>query len=172
VWQTTPCGHSARYKPASLAYGSVYQNTDDAIFTDELGRRVTPMAATCAFKRIARKAGVSTTRLHDCRHTAATALLLAGVDVRTAAGLLGHASPTVTLSTYAHLMPEAQRDAVERLGERLERLAKAGFDAARQPNGNRLSASIPKNLQIQAVSGSANGNRTRLSALKGRCPNR
>jgi hypothetical protein len=37
--------------------------------------------------------------------------------------VLGHSSPTITLSTYAHLMPEAQRDAVERVGERLERLA-------------------------------------------------
>lgn len=144
----------------------------NAIFTDELGRRVTPMAATCAFDRIARKARISTTRLHDLRHTAATTLLVAGVDVRTAAGVLGHASPSITLSTYAHLMPEAQREAVDRLGERLERLAGGSFDSARQPNGNRIAGSIKKSLQIQAVDGSANGNRTRLSALKGRCPNR
>jgi integrase len=107
-----------------LASGRLYVNDDGAIFADELGRRMTPMAATCAFDRIARKAGISTTRLHDLRHTAATTLLLAGVDVRTAAGVLGHASPTITLSTYAHLMPEAQRDAVDRLGERLEMLHK------------------------------------------------
>ena len=93
-----------------------------AIFADEIGRRVTPGMATAAFARIAKHAGISTTRLHDLRHTAATTLLVAGVDVRTAAGVLGHASPTITLSTYAHLMPEAQRDAVDRLGERLERL--------------------------------------------------
>lgn len=104
-----------------LAAGISYRN-DDAIFADESGQRVTPMAATCAFDRIARKAGISTTRLHDLRHTAATTLLLAGIDVRTTAGVLGHSSPAITLSTYAHLMPEAQRDAVDRLGERLERL--------------------------------------------------
>lgn len=109
-----------------LASGGSYVNSDGAIFADELGRRVTPMAASCAFERIARKAAISTTRLHDLRHTAATTLLLAGVDIRTAAGVLGHASPTVTLSTYAHLMPEAQRKAVDLLGERLERLAKVG----------------------------------------------
>jgi integrase len=105
-----------------LSAGLTYANADGAIFTDEMGRRITPMAASCAFERIARKAKISTTRLHDLRHTAATTLLLAGVDVRTAAGVLGHASPTITLSTYAHLMPEAQREAVDRLGERLERL--------------------------------------------------
>ena len=88
------------------------------------------------FDRIARKAGISTTRLHDLRHAAATSLLLAG-DVRTSAGVLGYASPTITLSTYAHLMPEAQREAVDRPGERLERLAAAGFDAAWQPRHDK-----------------------------------
>jgi site-specific recombinase XerD len=79
---------------------------DGAIFADELGRRVTPMAATCAFDRIARKAGISTTSLHSLRHTAATTLLVAGVDVRTTAGVLGHASPSITLSTYPTSCPE------------------------------------------------------------------
>ncbi|HVR47909.1 MAG TPA: hypothetical protein VMT95_14860 [Candidatus Binatia bacterium] len=37
------------------------------------------------------------------------------------------------------------------LGERRERLAAADFDAARQPNGNRIAAGIEKCLQIQAV---------------------
>lgn len=114
-----------------LANGGVYHNADGAIFADEVGRRITPMAASCAFERIARKAGISTTRLHDLRHTAATTLLLAGVDVRTAAGVLGHSSPTVTLSTYAHLMPEAQREAVDRLGERIERFVLASSGTRR-----------------------------------------
>jgi hypothetical protein len=41
-------------------------------------------------------------------------------------------------------MAEAQRDAVDRLGERLESLAAIGFEAARQPNGNRLASTIKK----------------------------
>lgn len=106
-----------------LAIGGSYDNADDAVFADERGRRITPMTASCAFERIARKTGLSTTRLHDLRQIAATTLLLAGVDVRTTAGVLGHSSPTIALSTYAHLMPEAQREAVDRLGERIERLA-------------------------------------------------
>jgi integrase len=149
-----------------LANGGVFDNAEDAIFTDEVGHRITPMAAPCAFERLARKAAISTTRLHDLRHTAATTLLVAGIDVRTAAGVLGHSSPTVTLTTYAHLMPEAQRNAVDRLGERLEHLAAVGFDEERQPNGNRLAADIKKSLQIQAISCSANGNRTRYRGCR------
>jgi hypothetical protein len=41
-----------------------------------------------------------------------------------------------------------------------------GFDVARQPNGDRLAASIEKSLQIQAIDGSANGNRTRKSGSR------
>lgn len=109
-----------------LANGAAHCNADNFIFTDEIGQRITPMAASCAFERAAKKARLSTTRLHNLRHTAATTLLLAGVDVRTTAGILGHASPTITLSTYAHLMPEAQREAVNKLGERLELLSARG----------------------------------------------
>jgi integrase len=144
-----------------LASGCSYDNDAKAVFTDELGRQVTPMAATCAFERIARKAEISTTRLQDLRHTTASYLIAHGVDIRTVAAILGHASPSVTLTVYAHLIPEKQNEAVDWLGDHLQSLTTAvGFDAARQPNGNRLAASIKKSLQIQAISGSANGNRT------------
>lgn len=106
-----------------LRAGSAYENAEAAVFTNELGARLTPMAATCAFARLASKAKLATSRLHDLRHTTATALLIAGTDVRTTAGVLGHSTPIVTLGTYAHLMADTQRAAVERLGEQLERLA-------------------------------------------------
>jgi integrase len=50
-------------------------------------------------------------RTHDLRHTHATILLLAGVPVHVVSQRLGHASPTITLSVYAHVMPGNQRDA-------------------------------------------------------------
>ena len=82
-----------------LAAGLSQTNADGAVFTDEVGRRITPIMASCAFERIARKAGISTTRLHGLRHTAATTLLVAGVHVRTASAVLGYASPNITLSS-------------------------------------------------------------------------
>lgn len=105
-----------------LAAGGAYQD-DGYIFADAVGVRTSPMAATNAYARLARKAAISSTRLHDARHTAATTLLTAGVDVRTTAGILGHASPVVTLTTYAHLLDEAQRAGVERLGAAVEQAA-------------------------------------------------
>jgi site-specific recombinase XerD len=39
-----------------------------------------------------------------------------GADVRTVAGLLGHADPSLTVRTYAHIVPEAARRAADRMG--------------------------------------------------------
>jgi integrase len=63
-------------------------------------------------------------RLHDLRHTHATVLLLAGVPVHVVSQRLGHASPTITLGIYAHVMPGNQRDAAD-LFARLIREASA-----------------------------------------------
>ena len=44
-------------------------------------------------------------RLHDTRHTTATLLLAAGVDLYAVARILRHSDPKVTFETYAHLVP-------------------------------------------------------------------
>jgi hypothetical protein len=49
--------------------------------------------------------------LHDLRHTHATLLLHDGVPVKVVSERLGHASPMITLSVYAHVMPGMQREA-------------------------------------------------------------
>ena len=54
-------------------------------------------------------------RLHDLRHTHATVLLRAGVPVKVVSERLGHASPTITLTTYAHVMPGDQKAAADML---------------------------------------------------------
>ncbi|MGB8910616.1 MAG: tyrosine-type recombinase/integrase [Candidatus Cybelea sp.] len=99
-----------------------YRNIDGAVFTDELGRRYTPMAATNAFQRLARKAKLSTTRLHDLRHHAASELLAAGVDPALVAAITGHSIETL-LRNYALVRPDAQREkrrAIEKFSARLE----------------------------------------------------
>jgi integrase len=52
-------------------------------------------------------------RLHDLRHTHATILLLAGVPVHVVSQRLGHASPVVTMTVYAHVLPGNQREAAD-----------------------------------------------------------
>jgi integrase len=50
---------------------------------------------------------------HTLRHYAATTLAGQGIGVRTIAGRLGHANPSVTLRTYAHFLDAADREAAD-----------------------------------------------------------
>lgn len=47
-------------------------------------------------------------RFHDCRHTFASALIAAGVDVGFLSTQLGHASPDITLKIYTHEFQRAK----------------------------------------------------------------
>ncbi|MDA8302033.1 MAG: site-specific integrase [Actinomycetota bacterium] len=59
-------------------------------------------------------------RPHDTRHTAATAWLAAGVDVKTVQTWLGHASVELTLNLYGHhLGTDADRAGIARFNRTL-----------------------------------------------------
>lgn len=63
-----------------------------------------PEAITKAFRRVVIAAGFPDLRLHDLRHTHATLLLMAGVPVHEVAQRLGHSTPVITMTTYAHVI--------------------------------------------------------------------
>ena len=52
---------------------------------------------------------------HQLRHTYATMLYDAGVDVKTAQDFLGHADPTVTMNIYTHLSSQKKESAIHAL---------------------------------------------------------
>ena len=53
-------------------------------------------------------------RVRDLRHTHASVLLAAGVPVKVVSERLGHATVTITLETYQHIMPGMQAEAAAR----------------------------------------------------------
>jgi len=57
------------------------------------------------FKPILKRAGLPSIRLHDLRHTCATLMLYEGIHVKLVQELLGHATISITLDTYSHLLP-------------------------------------------------------------------
>jgi integrase len=61
------------------------------------------------------RAGLSNVRFHDVRHTCASLLLAAGVNVKVVSERLGHTSTTITLEVYSHLMPGQQAGAAAAL---------------------------------------------------------
>lgn len=83
-------------------------------FTEEDGTYLVPMNVTQAFRWRVRRVDVPTIRLHDLRHTHATLLLEAGVPIKVVSERLGHASVSMTLDVYAHVLPAMEVDAVER----------------------------------------------------------
>ena len=68
------------------------------------------------FKPILRAAGLAENiRLYDLRHTCATLLLMEGENPKVVSERLGHASITLTLDTYSHVLPTMQRQATNKL---------------------------------------------------------
>lgn len=61
-----------------------------------------------------KKANLADLHWHDLRHTFASRLIMAGVDLRTVQELMGRKTITMTLR-YTHLSPTHQREAVQRL---------------------------------------------------------
>jgi len=61
-------------------------------------------------------AGCPGAGFHDLRRASATAPVAGGVNVRTAQARLGHSDPRLTLTLYAQVVEEADRQAAETLG--------------------------------------------------------
>ena len=69
-----------------------------------------------SFASACRRAGISDFRIHDCRHTFASQLIMAGIDLTTVKELLGHKTITMTMR-YSHLAPSHKVKAVEILDQ-------------------------------------------------------
>lgn len=86
------------------------------VIVNQAGEPLHPSTWGHMFNDHVKALGLRRIRLHDLRHTAATLMLQAGVAPVVVAGILGH-SPAVLLSTYAHALPNAKRDAMDVLAE-------------------------------------------------------
>lgn len=85
-----------------------------------------PNALRRWFEKACRSAGVNGVSPHDFRHYYASGLIRAGLDAVSVARAMGHASPTITLSIYAHLFP----DAADRTRAAAAELMASGPDSA------------------------------------------
>jgi integrase len=57
------------------------------------------------FRQHVRAAGLPRIRLHDVRHSYASAALAAGVPAKVVSERLGHANIAITMDTYSHVLP-------------------------------------------------------------------
>ncbi|MBI1759338.1 MAG: site-specific integrase [Actinobacteria bacterium] len=92
--------HIKRWRAERRAVGHV----SPLLFCWPDGQPVHPQTITDRFFRLSRDAGLPVIRLHDVRHSYATAALKAGVHPKIVSERLGHASVAFTLQTYSHVI--------------------------------------------------------------------
>jgi len=95
----------------------------DVVFTTEIGTYLEPRNVTRSFGQLCQAASLRPLRLHDLRHSAASFLLLQGVDLKTVQTMLRHTRLATTADLYLHVHPELQRGAVESMERLLHPLA-------------------------------------------------
>jgi len=107
--------HSTRRKRERLQSGTGYAD-HGLVFSTRSGL---PLAATNIvrkhFKPLLKAAGLPAIRLYDLRHTAATLRLVNGEHPKVVQEMLGHASITLTMDTYSHVLPGMQEESAARL---------------------------------------------------------
>ena len=81
-------------------------------------------------------------RLHDLRHTHATVLILAREPVNVVSQRLGHSSPMVTMTVYAHVLPGSQREAANTFA-RLIRGTRQVPRKCHRPRSGRITRCLP-----------------------------
>ncbi|WP_422447874.1 tyrosine-type recombinase/integrase [Thermoanaerobacterium sp. DL9XJH110] len=83
------------------------------------GKLLDPDYISHVFPRLLKELNLPPVRFHDLRHTSATMLLEAGVNPKVVSERLGHTDIRITLNTYSHVLPNMQKEAAEKLAEKL-----------------------------------------------------
>jgi len=132
IMDTTKSGKPRTIKPPPLCFdylrdeqtkqlsnrlraGKAWDNPDNLVFTDALGKHLIPMTFYRHFKKIVTEIGRPDARPHDLRHTAATIALSMGADIKSVQDLLGHATASFTLDVYAHSTDRMRQDTANRV---------------------------------------------------------
>ncbi len=92
-----------------------YENELDLVFLNPWGRPFDPKYVNDYLHIALEKAGLPRTGMHSLRHSAATFMLMAGLNLHQVSRYLGHSQIALTSNLYGHVLDGAMRDAAERL---------------------------------------------------------
>ena len=101
--------HRKRQLAERLALGDVWQD-QDLVFPGPTGGPLAGETLEGDFRRAVAVAGVPRIRIHDLRHTSATLMLRQGVHPKIVSERLGHATVSITLDIYSHVLPDMQAE--------------------------------------------------------------
>ncbi|MEV1145994.1 tyrosine-type recombinase/integrase [Micromonospora sp. NPDC049799] len=110
--------HRRQQAADRLAAGERWQD-HGLVFPSKVGTPMDPDHIDRTWHKIRVAAGLDWLRLHDLRHACATFLLVSGASPRTVMKVLGHSQIGLTMNTYAHVLPEIERAAVDEAAKHL-----------------------------------------------------
>lgn len=108
--------HRRNQAEERLKVGPDYKNLDLVFATSQGQPLIRLNVVQKHFKPILERAKLpATLRLYDLRHSCATLLLAANENPKVVSERLGHASITLTMDTYSHVLPDMQQGASDKL---------------------------------------------------------
>jgi integrase len=117
-----PLFESARKALAEAKLRSRFAQPQDFVFATVVGTPLDPgNFVRREFKPALTRANLDAFRFHDLRHFAVSALIAAGADIKLLQAIAGHASATMTLEVYGHLMTARVQEAALRYDPLAER---------------------------------------------------
>lgn len=111
--------HSTHQKILQEIAGENWGNKWDLVFTSSTGLPLAQTNISRQFKLLTEQAKLPLIRVHDMRHTAATAMIFAGINIKVISATLGHSSIRITLDTYGHLLDEQKRAVADAMDDLL-----------------------------------------------------
>jgi integrase len=106
--------HQKQQKQARAKVGEKWVD-HGIVFCNIYGSFFNPSAVLAMFKQLLRDADLPLMRFHDLRHSAATILAAARVDLKTIQERLGHSTIATTADIYSHVLPKMQQEAVGKI---------------------------------------------------------
>jgi integrase len=130
--------HQDRQADEKMIVGTGYQDSG-LVFTMPDGSPIHPQRISAWFLQHTRAAGLPRIRLHDVRHSYATAALAAGIPAKVVSERLGYANIAITMDTYSHVIPGLDEQAAETVA----RLILGKGEAITDLSANKLLANEP-----------------------------
>ena len=101
----------------------------ESVVFDRLGQPWDPGAFSLSFYRLTKRKLAKRLRFHDLRHSFASLLFNAGVDLKVVSEALGHSDISTTGNIYVHLLAGLHRSAADALDQRLTQVVASSHES-------------------------------------------